>query len=36
METYLAAKGLFSRQFKTKLVAQFNRELDAAIKAAAR
>jgi TPP-dependent pyruvate/acetoin dehydrogenase alpha subunit len=36
METYLAGKGLFSRQFKTKLVAQFNRELDAAIKAAAR
>ncbi len=36
METYLAGKGLFSRQFKSKLVAEFNRELDAAIKAAAR
>jgi TPP-dependent pyruvate/acetoin dehydrogenase alpha subunit len=36
METYLAGKGLFSRQFKSKLVAEFNRELDDAAKAALR
>lgn len=34
METYLAGKGLFSRSFKGKLIAGFNRELDAAIEAA--
>jgi TPP-dependent pyruvate/acetoin dehydrogenase alpha subunit len=34
METYLAGKGLFSRQFKSKLVADFNGELDGAVKAA--
>lgn len=34
METYLASKGLFSRSFKSKLITEFNRELDAAVKAA--
>ena len=34
METYLAGKGLYSRKFKTRLIADFNGELDAAIKAA--
>ena len=34
METYLAGKGLFSRSFKAKLIAGFNRELGVAIKAA--
>jgi TPP-dependent pyruvate/acetoin dehydrogenase alpha subunit len=34
METYLAGKGLFSRKFKTTLIADFNGELDAAINAA--
>jgi len=34
METYLAGKGLFSRKFKTKLIADFSGELDAAVKAA--
>jgi TPP-dependent pyruvate/acetoin dehydrogenase alpha subunit len=33
MESYLAGKNLFSRQFKSKLVAEFNRELDGAAKA---
>jgi TPP-dependent pyruvate/acetoin dehydrogenase alpha subunit len=36
MESYLESKGLFKRQFKSKLVTEFNRELDAAIKAARR
>jgi len=36
METYLAGKGLFSKQFKSKLAAEFNNELDTAIKAAMR
>ncbi len=34
METYLAGKGLFSRSFKAKLIADFNRELNAAVRAA--
>ena len=34
MEAYLASKGLFSKQFKSKLVAEFKRELDAAIETA--
>lgn len=34
METYLAGKGLFSKQYKSKLAAAFNRELDTAIKTA--
>ena len=34
METYLAGKGLFSRQYKSKLTTEFNHELDAAIKTA--
>ena len=33
MESYLASKGLFRKQFKSKLVAAFKRELDAAIEA---
>jgi TPP-dependent pyruvate/acetoin dehydrogenase alpha subunit len=33
MESYLASKGLFRKQFKTKLVAEFKKELDAAAKA---
>lgn len=32
MENYLAGKGLFSRSFKAKLIADFNRELNASIK----
>jgi pyruvate dehydrogenase E1 component alpha subunit len=32
MEAYLAAKGLFSRKFKSKLISEFNGELDAAAK----
>ncbi len=36
MEAYLASKGLFSRGFKSKLIAQFSRELDAAVRAASR
>jgi TPP-dependent pyruvate/acetoin dehydrogenase alpha subunit len=35
METYLAGKGLFRKQSKSSLIAEFNRELDAAIKAVA-
>jgi TPP-dependent pyruvate/acetoin dehydrogenase alpha subunit len=34
METYLAGKGLFNKQYKSKLAAEFNRELDTAIKTA--
>lgn len=34
METYLAGKGILSRRFKSKLIADFNRELDAAMNAA--
>jgi pyruvate dehydrogenase E1 component alpha subunit len=34
METYLARKGLFSRKFKSKVVAAFRSELDVAILAA--
>jgi TPP-dependent pyruvate/acetoin dehydrogenase alpha subunit len=36
MEEYLAAKGLFSRRFKTSVIAEFRRELGIAIKAANR
>jgi TPP-dependent pyruvate/acetoin dehydrogenase alpha subunit len=36
MEAYLASKGLFNRGFKSKLIAEFSRELDAAVKAALR
>lgn len=36
MEAYLASKGLFDRRFKSKLVEEFSRELDAATKAASR
>ncbi len=36
METYLAGKGLFNRRFKTRVMADFNRELDAAMKSVAR
>lgn len=34
METYLAGKGLFSRSFKAKLIADFNCELNTAVNAA--
>ncbi len=34
MEAYLATKGLFSRRFKSQLIADFKRELDAAIETA--
>jgi hypothetical protein len=34
MEAYLATKGLFSRQLKSQLIADFKDELDAAIETA--
>jgi TPP-dependent pyruvate/acetoin dehydrogenase alpha subunit len=36
METYLGTKGLFSKRFKANVIAEFSRELDAAVKAATR
>ena len=33
MEAYLASKGLFNRKFKSQVVAEFGRELDAAVEA---
>jgi TPP-dependent pyruvate/acetoin dehydrogenase alpha subunit len=35
METYLEGKGLFSKQIKSRIIAEFNRELDAAIESMA-
>lgn len=35
METYLEGKGLFSKKFKSRIIADFNRELEAAIKTVA-